>query len=686
MLLRFQKILCSSAGPAWYVAAMLKPSTLFARTSLLASLAVLGLACSSNPDDKLVCPNTPAIAQAGPLLLGGNDCDPLVPTQCGFPFPSNVWLANDAATVTGKRVAFGATTLPVVSGTGKNVDPATWSDRDGFSPGQTILTHLPGATIDGAPTQDTIDLSLTDDSPTIVINAETGERVPHFTELDYAVATEADEDRTFMIRPVVRLDDATRYIIAIRNIKDPAGATLAPTPAFKALRDTEESCDTAINGRRDLYADIFAKLEKAGIPRKNLQLAWDFTTSSRENTTGWMLAMRDDALAKVGKDGPDYTITNVENFTVAENARVARRIHGTMKVPLYLDKPGPGARLVFGADGKPMQNGTADFEFVVHVPHSAAQGKKLALLQNGHGLLGTKFEGQNGFLAELGNRHDFLPFSVDFVGMAEDDETFIRDNIIGDIGFFKAAVDRQHQGMINSLLAMRMMSGKFVSAPEVQFNGQSAIDPTLRFYRGDSQGGIFGVTYMALSTDVTRGLLGEPGMPYSLLLNRSVDFAPFFLLLKGGYQTSRNMQIAMGLLQMLWDRTEPTGYAPYVHGNPLPNTPDHEVLLHVAIGDYQVTPLGAHMIARSVGAKNLTPVNRSIFGIEEAAGPFSGSGMVEFSFGLPDAPKTNTPPKGPENNDPHDSVRVLDAAYSQTNDWLRTGMVVPHCTDACNPE
>ena len=665
---------------------MQKSFTLLAHASVLASLAVLGLACSSNPDDKLVCPNTPAVSQGGPALLGGSDCDPLVPTQCGFPFPSNVWLAEDAKTPTGKHVAFGATTLPIVSGTGKNVDPASWADKDGFSPGQTILTHLPGATVDGAPSQDTIELSITDDSPTIVINADTGERVPHFAELDYSVLTEPDEDRAFMIRPVVRLADATRYIVAIRNVKDMNGAVLAPTPAFKALRDGADSCDSAVNARRALYADIFAKLEKAGIPKKNLQLAWDYTTASRENTTGTMLAMRDDALAKVGKDGPKYMITGVENFTVDQNARVAKRIHGTFKAPLYLDKPGPGAHLMFDADGKPMQNGEADFEFVVHVPHAAEQGKKLALLQNGHGLLGSKFEGQNGFLAELGNRHDYLTFSVDFIGMAEDDEAFIRDGIVNDIGEFKRSVDRQHQGMINSLLAMRMMSGAFVSEPEVQYNGQSIIDPTLRFYRGDSQGGIFGVSYMALSTDVTRGLLGEPGMPYSLLLNRSVDFAPFFLLLKGAYQTSRNMQVVMGLLQMLWDRTEPCGYAPYLHGNPLPNTPDHEVLLHVAIGDYQVTPLGAHMIARTIGAKNLTPVNRSIFGIEEAAGPFSGPGMVEFSFGLPESPKTNTPPTGPENDDPHDKVRVLDAAYSQTNDWLRTGMVVPYCTGTCDPE
>lgn len=67
----------------------------------------------------------------------------------------------------------------------------------------------------------------------------------------------------------------------------------------------------------------------------------------------------------------------------------------------------------------------------------------------------------------------------------------------------------------------------------------SIVDPKLAFYRGDSQGGIFGATYMAISTDVTRGLLGETGAPYTLLLDRSVDFSGFKFLLKGSYPLRR---------------------------------------------------------------------------------------------------------------------------------------------------
>ena len=48
-----------------------------------------------------------AEAGASISLLEG-DCDPMVPSECGFPFPSNVWLVDDPTTKTGKRVAFGA--------------------------------------------------------------------------------------------------------------------------------------------------------------------------------------------------------------------------------------------------------------------------------------------------------------------------------------------------------------------------------------------------------------------------------------------------------------------------------------------------------------------------------------------------------------------------------------------------
>lgn len=622
-------------------------------------------------------PSTDAIEE-GPWLEG--DCDPIAPSRCGLPFPSNVYLVDDASMPAGKRVQFGPTTLPMVKK--KHVNPEAWADSDGFSSGQAPFTHMLGATTAGFPTQDNLEFSTTTNSPTILLDAETGKLVPHFAELDVSPGT-TPETSALMLRPVVRLKDASRYIVAIRRVKDADGNALPPSEAFQALRDDLPSDDYSVRRRRTLYADIFSRLEAAGIPRGDLQIAWDYTTASRENNTRRLVHMRDDALATVGEEGPEYVIDTVEENP---NQWIKKRIYGRFTVPLYLDKAEPGGKLLLGKDGLPKQTGTAEYEFVVHLPNSVTGDTPGALLQNGHGLLGSKNEGRNGYLAELSDLKRFVSFSIDLIGMAEEDEDSVKKAISGDIGAFKQLVDRQHQGILNSLLAMRMMKGRFWKDPIMQDNGKSMIDPTECYYRGDSQGGIFGTTYMALTTDVERGLLGEPGMPYNLLLHRSTDFSSFFFLFQLFYNNPLDSQIALGLVQMHWDRTEPNGYAPYITSNTLPNTPSHNVLLHVAIGDYQVTPLGAHIIARAVEAKNLAPVNRSIHGIPEDPGPFTGNGFVEFDFGLPDAPKTNTPPKGPDEDDPHDKVRVLDVSYDQTDLFLRTGTIKAFCEGPCDPE
>jgi hypothetical protein len=605
-----------------------------------------------------------------PLL--GADCDPLVPQHCGLPFPSNVWLVDG-------KVTFGATTLPARANQAP-IDGTLFTDKDGFSAAQTAIVFLPGAVDDGLPTPDTIPASLAPDSPTILMDADTGERVPHFVDLD--VSARSDDERSILIRPVMRLADAKRYIVALRHVKNGDGKEIAPSPVFQALRDGTPNDDASVRRRRDLYADIFGRLEAHGVPRNDLQIAWDYTTASRANTTRALLAMRDDALQKVGADGPEYVITSVED---KPNTHTLQRLHGMMTVPLYLDKPDTGAHLFLGPDGLPKQNGTADFSFTVIIPNSASTGEPLAIIQNGHGLLGKQSEGQDGYLAEFCDRFRYVSIAVDFVGFAHEDEDTAVHAISDDIRLFRALIDRQHQGLVNSLLAMRMMKGRFTRDPHVQIGGKSVIDPTRAYYRGDSQGGIYGGTYMSISTDVTRGLLGEPGMPYNLLLDRSADFSGYKFFLRANFPNAIDTQILQGLTQLWWDRTEPTGWVPYIRTDMHPGTPSHEVLIHVAIGDHQVPPLGAHVIARTIGAKNLKPLNRDVFGIDGADGPISGSAMVEYSFGLPPAPLQNYPPQGSDDDDPHDKVRGLDPSYEQSDKFFRDGVIVPFCDGPCDP-
>ncbi len=641
-------------------------------TSILGSLALSG-ACV---DDLQVVQKTPAKREAPAPVFWGPDCDPIVPWHCGFPFPSSTALVDDPSTPTKKRVAFRAGALPRWKKGTTETNPAPWNDSDGFSASGTLLTYMWRATAKGLPTEDDIASSTTPRSRTIVMEADTGALVPHFSDLDMSV--KSDDDRAIIIRPVARLRDRTRYIVAIQGVVDADGAVLPPSPAFLALRDGTAFEHPTIAPRRALYADILGRLDKAGVARKNLQLAWDFQTASRENNTRWLLSMRDESLAQVGEDGPEYRIVEVKDDVDG----VARRVEGMMKVPLYLDQATINGRLVRdGATRLPKQNGTAEYPFTVWVPKEATS-KPGALLQNGHGLLGGRHEGAGGYLTKFASKYGYVAFAVDWTGMAGEDAPGIAEITSGDIGRFAGAVERQHQGHLGAILAMRLMRGRFPRDPAVQFDGKSAIDPTLRFYRGDSQGGIFGGVYMSLSTDVTRGLLSVPGAPYSMLLDRSADFFAFRFLIGLNYSNAKDVQLVMELVQMLWDRTEPGGW---MGAEPLPGTPRKDILFHVALGDRQVTPLGAHWMARTVGAKLMTPAARPIWGIPEQPYPFEGSGLVEFDTQAAAAPKTNVAPP-PADVDPHNVVRHLDAAQKMADTFFRTGKITATCDGKCDPE
>ena len=295
-------------------------------------------------------------------------------------------------------------------------------------------------------------------------------------------------------------------------------------------------------------------------------------------------------------------------------------------------------------------------------------------MQYGHGLLGDKSQIESAHFLEFIDTYNYALFGVDFIGFANEDQIPVAAILDGGrFHDFAGIVDRQHQGMLNSLLAMRMMKTTFAAHPEYG----ALVDPAAAYYHGISQGGIFGATYMALTTDVERGVLGVPGMPYSLLLPRSVDFDPFFGIIRPNFPDARDQMFILGLAQMLWDRTEPNGYAPYITQDPLPNTPTHEVMLRAALGDHQVSNLGAHIMARAIGAAHVDTGLQDIFGLEKVAAPFTGSALVEYGFGLPPDPVENLPQR--ECEDPHGKLRKLDEARQQLDVFLRTGVVENFC-------
>jgi len=649
-------------------------------------------------------------------------CEILDPANCMFPWPSSAFTVEDAATVTGRRVNLNPASLPA-NKQGVRVDPTQWNRNDGFSPSQMILAQVPGIDLakTGAPPITDIEQSLGPDSPVVVIRASTGEQHLVFAELDANTSDPAEQ--VFIIRPMVQFERGERYIVALRTMRNAAGELLEAPEVFRTFRDDVLTDNDAIEDRRPAMEDIFSILDDAGIAREELYLAWDFNIASVENITERVLHIRDDAFASLGNAAPQFTVTEVVDLEPCaetgcepgQDPYKSRTIVGTFEVPNYLDSDAgdPGSYFYYTQpdDGLPDRIGGDNLftaRFYCSIARSVAEDfnappKALARPSlYGHGLLGSGDEALRGTGANINimaNDHQMMFCGTDWSGFAEEDIGYAI-SVLQDWSLLPAVFDRQQQGFLNFMYLARLLKHDdgLRSDPAFQAGGVPVFDHSNVYYDGNSQGGILGGALMGIIQDVTRGVLGVPGMSYSLLLRRSIDFdlyKPFFSGAGtgdsgGGYPSVKDQSFLLSMGQMLWDRAEASGYAYHIEQRPLPNTPRHSVLMHVAYGDHQVSMWAAEFMARSIGAKLRVPAlepgrhpdSNPFFALEPVpAGDYTGSvlsfwdngplGGGAADGGTAAPPTDNTSPFEPDfGNDPHSLPRKDTTAQAQKSFFL----------------
>ncbi len=525
------------------------------------------------------------------------------------------------------------------------IDATPYSQSDGFSPGQAIVVRIPGldnpdalAATDATPLAD-LGRYTEEDAPVVVIDAETGERHPIWVEID-SNANDVPEQTTVLVHPAENFASGHRYIIAMRNLKDSDGETLSAPEGFRYYRDDLPSNDSEINDQRDRFDSIFGSLKDADVKRADLYLAWDFTVATDENIAKNTLKMRNDAFSQLGDtnlgnnivegDAPNFTVTSSQNYEMPpgvdpllpEDSNMARSVSGTFEVPCYMTDPdgpggtppcGPGSELNLNSAGLPEQNGTWTANFECMIPYSALSSPARPTIY-GHGLLGDAGEARSGPQKTLGNTQNIMDCATDEIGMSDPD-TFNTIGILQDMSDFPELADRLQQGLINGLYLGRLLNNNdgFVSEDAFRVDDESpagpgnppVIDTSRLYYNGNSQGAIFGGALTALSPDFTRSSLGVGGMNYSVLLNRSVDFDTYKLFLDPAYPSAMDQQLILSMIQILWDRGESNGYAHRMTTNPLPDTPPHELLMNIAVGDHQVTNFAAETMARTIGSAQI---------------------------------------------------------------------------------
>src|SRR6186713_2087369 len=232
------------------------------RRSLVAAAALAALLATA----------TPAAAQTLPQ----QGCDPLDPAVCLQPWPNDFFTRPDASTPTGKRLALPLTDMPR-NAAGVPIRPDEYNRNDGFSPGSPIHTYVPGLDFERTGLVPITDMAraFDPDQPAVVIDADSGERQLIWAELD--ANAKSDADRNLYIRPGRNWEEGHRYIVALRNLRDHDGNPIDTQPAFAAYRDKDPSTRKPADPRREHMDELFKTLNKAGVKRKELFLAWDFT-------------------------------------------------------------------------------------------------------------------------------------------------------------------------------------------------------------------------------------------------------------------------------------------------------------------------------------------------------------------------------------------------------------------------
>ncbi|MEX2031534.1 MAG: hypothetical protein WEA81_01580, partial [Dehalococcoidia bacterium] len=381
-----------------------------------------------------------------------------------------------------------------------------------------------------------IEQSLEADAPVLMIDADTGDRIPLWVEQDLQVT--GPNDTTLMVRPAVHLREGHRYIAALRDLRDGGGNTIEPGRGFQIYRDAIPTFAPEVEDRRPHFEFIFATLAANGVGRDDLYVAWDFTVASARNLSERLLHIRDDAFANLGAAAPAFNVTLVQENPFGAGSGIARRVTGTYQVPHYLtNNAAPGSIFVNGPDGLPVQQGTLTAPFTCLVPRSAAgQGADpepgRAVLY-GHGIFGNHTQVTNGRWQAQAGTYNMVVCGTTTIGYSDSPATILAN--FQEVTRVQNQADRSQQGLLNTLFLGRLMKHDDGLVSHAAFQtpgGDPAIDGSDLFYTGQSQGALSGGALTAVAQDFTRSVLTAPSMNSALVLHRSTQGPAFVGVLK----------------------------------------------------------------------------------------------------------------------------------------------------------
>ena len=630
-------------------------------SSLLAVAAVAVAACGGDDDDVVHLDVPP-------------ECNPLQGGACLAPWPVSAYLAADAASPTGVVLAFPPGAVPPGNG-GTPFDPARINGRSGYSPATQIVAHF-GVELDGANLAGHTDIarSLTADSPTVILDGVTHQPIAHFAEVDANALPDDGARQALYLRPAARLEGGHRYIIAIKKTLRAAGGTELPVPAgFAALVDGTRTDHARLEALRPRYVELFAELTTAGLATDQLLLAWEFTTADDAELRRDLLATRDAAATFQGVGGANLALHDIV-VELDPRPGLARRVEFTFDAPNVRDENG----LLRDAAGNPEVRGTTLARGIALVPSCATAAAPAPITVFGHGFFGGIEETGGGYLQSFAIRSCRIIIGTDWRGMALPDSAgalTALGNLDRVIGFGERIV----QGMVDVEALVALASTQLADQILVDSTGASVADTSdgVTFF-GISQGHILGSTLYAIDPTMKRAVLNVGGANWSLLFERSTNWATLSLPFKGAYPDPLTQTLLQQIAQMGLDVIDPVHWAPLTRDT----TTGKQFLLYASIEDAQVTNLATYLQARTMGLSLAAPAADPPWGLPLGTGALTSGLVIVDEDPMPKPPTTNL--LNSANNQAHGNARRRAAVMDQIDRFLDDGTIIDACGGVCD--
>ncbi len=610
----------------------------------------------------------------------------IVTMQCALPYPSSVYEIPDEASPTGVRLDIPTEALPL--GTYGDVDTTFYNRLSGFSAATRIVVEMPGGfDPSNLPFHTDIEASLGADSPTLIVDVGTGERVAHWAETD--LLHPDPEKRVLLLHPANRLRGATRYAVGLRTSLLRADGSSHERPAvFQAVQDGGLSEHERFDRVRGNYFLTSPAMEKAGMPAGEQLLVWDFVTADDGDYVDDMVRVRDLAIEVMGEGGLGYEIEIVDD--TPDQERYRRTLEGTVTVPWFLDSTnvtGKEGFLSRGADGEPAQNGESTARFKVAFPSNPdcyVGGVDMPVLLYGHGLFGDYHSIDSDGVERVVDQACVIAATTNWLGWDEVTRVGAIEALY-DVSIANLPMERMMQGIVNFIVVGRTVTGLMQGDPSAAIDGVPVVRPGPAgvLYYGNSQGGIFGTTLMEYHPDVTRGVLGVPGGIYSLMLPRSVDWPLYEALFGSSYPDLADQRLLLSMFQSAFDVTDPAAAAPYLAADPERlGVGPKQLLFQAALGDSQVPNLSTENMVRTIGVPLLQGSRRQTWGLEERVDDVP-SALVIYEVEGAELPPDTLAFQDVDDNGVHGFVRDHSIPVQQMARFL-TGDGVIH--DFCDPD